>query len=237
MVARWCPSLRSRRGSGPAPMAADGSKGRIVPIRVGPPFYGAKLSFAPDARHLAYGRSSDPDGLGTRVDIWRTRVDGVGDRRLVRGWLPEWSPNGRLIAYVAGGIGDEGPIALMNAKTGKRIRHLAAKAGWLDWSPDGRWLLYSRNTRAGPGFPDLFAIRADGRGAARRLTRSRSQFEPRAVWSPDGNKIAFVRSRYFVDDSGAGSSIWTMRADGTHKKQIHREPSLIPHLSWQALPR
>ena len=143
----------------------------------------------------AYGRSSHPDGLGTRVDIWRTRVDGVGDRRLARGWLPEWSPNGRLIAYVAGGIGDEGPIALMDAKTGKRIRHLAAKAGWLDWSPDGRWLLYSRNTRAEPGFPDLFAIRADGRGAARRLTRSRSQFEPRAIWSPDGNKIAFVRSR------------------------------------------
>ena len=146
----WSPDGRqlafSAGSFGPALMAADGSKGRIVPIRVGPPFYGAKLSFAPDGRHLAYGRSSHPDGLGTRVDIWRTRVDGVGDRRLARGWLPEWSPNGRLIAYVAGGIGDEGPIALMDAKTGKRIRHLAAKAGWLDWSPDGRWLLYSRNT-------------------------------------------------------------------------------------------
>ena len=237
----WSPDGRqiafSAGSFGPALMAADGSKGRIVPIGAVPPFYGAKISFAPDGRHLAYGRHSHPDGLGTRVDIWRTRIDGVGDRRLARGWLPEWSPNGRIIAYVAGGIEDEGPIAMMNAKTGKLIRYLAAQASWLDWSPDGRWLLYSRQTTRSAGNPDLFAIRADGRSSPRRLTKSRSQFEPRAVWSPDGRKIAFVRSRYFVEDSGSGSSIWTMRADGTHKKQIHSEASLMPDLTWQALPR
>jgi Tol biopolymer transport system component len=238
----WSPNGRqiafSAGSIGPALMAADGSNRRIVPIGAVPPFYGAKLSFAPDGRHLAYGRNSHPDGLGPRVDIWRTRIDGLGDRRLARGWLPEWSPNGRMIAYVAGGIAEEGPIALINAKTGKLIRYLAARGGSsLDWSPDGRWLLYSRQTRTGLGFPDLFAIRADGRSSPRRLTKSRSQFEPRAVWSPDGRKIAFVRSRAFDEYSGSGSSIWTMRADGTHKKQIHRDASLLPDLSWQALPR
>ena len=237
----WSPDGRQIAFSvglvGPALMAADGSDRRIVPIADAPPFHGHKLSFAPDGRHLAYGRHSHPDRLTTRVDIWRTRIDGGRDRRLASGSLPAWSPNGRMIAYVAGGIEEEGPIALMNAKTGKLIRYLRARASWLDWSPDGRWLLYSRQTRKGPGFPDLYSIRADGRGSPRRLTKSRYQFEPRAVWSPDGRKIAFVRSPYFDEESDSGSSIWTMRADGTHKKQIHREPFLIPALSWQALPR
>lgn len=42
----------------------------------------------------------------------------------------------------------------------------------------------------------------------RRLTHTESGQQS---WSPNGTKIAFVR---------VGSGIWTMRADGSHKREL-----------------
>ena len=114
----------------------------------------------------------------------------------------------------------------MSARTGRLIRRLDARASWLDWSPDGRWLLHSGRGRFGK--LDLFVISADGRGSPRRLTRSGFRSEARAVWSPDGRKIAFVSAPGFEDASAGPGSIWTMRSDGTHKQRLHREPDVIP---------
>lgn len=231
----WSPNGRRiafLSSTGPALMAADGATWHTVPVAALPPFAGDKLSFSPDGRHLAYTRNSRPDGLGTRTEIWRTRIDGARDRRLGSGRRPEWSPDGRTIAYVRGDpLREDGPIALMSARTGKLIRRLDARASWLDWSPDGRWLLYSGRGRFGK--LDLFVTSVDGRGSPRRLTRSGFRSEARAVWSPDGRKIAFVSAAGFGDESQGPGSIWTMRTDGTHKKRLHREPEVVSDVSWQ----
>jgi Tol biopolymer transport system component len=46
------------------------------------------------------------------------------------------------------------------------------------------------------------------------------------VWSPDGKQIAWV------SDRREGYQIWTMRADGSHKKQITRGPAIHGWPAW-----
>jgi Tol biopolymer transport system component len=220
----------------PAIMGADGSRLHHVPLATEPRSE-SKPSFAPDGRRFAYTGSTESG----RSAIWVAAIDGTADRRLRAGMNPSWSPNGRTIAFRSLSRGAfAGAFWAMNARTGKRIRWLAPDVGGVDWSPDGRRLVYSAT---GPAFNrDLFVVRADGHRKPRRLTR-RNDHEDRAVWSPDGRQVAFVRW-----ESGEGDtvqySIWTKNLrDGAQTRIYESSPILVEedlgplNLSWQARPR
>ena len=216
----------------PAIMRADGTRRRTVPLAAEPPFGLATPAFAPDGRHFAYTRSTRH---GSRSEIWVATVNGRENRRLRGGWSPRWSPGGRTIAAAL-----SNGWWLVNARTGRRIRWLAGNVGQVDWSPNGRRLVYSAT---GPAFDrDLFIVRADGKGQPRRLTRGGGH-ENQPVWSPDGRRIAFVRW-----DSGEVEtlqfSIWSMRLRDRKRRQIYATPPFPieefldpPTLSWQARAR
>ena len=219
----------------------------------------------------------DLDFTSSEIQIWRAALDGSSDHPLRGGTNPRWSPNGNVIAYWRTGprsmrmtrpptsiercsnTSDDGHgngLWLMNAHTGRDIRRLASgdddpSGVELDWSPDGRAILYSDDNGS------LWTVRADGRG--RRLLRvTRSGYKQRAVWSPDGRQIAFVtikdepprrgceeespegddegacaRWRYLISvvDARGGSAtrIYASRMYGAHARV---EP---PVLSWQPL--
>jgi Tol biopolymer transport system component len=110
----------------------------------------------------------------------------------------------------------EGGTWIIDADTGERIRRISRRpAAVLDWSPDGRTLLF------GPacGFdglcdPDLYILRRDGT-RVRRLTDTPKREETDAVWSPDGRRIAFVRT-------GRNPQILDLDHDGArHPTEAH----------------
>jgi TolB protein len=69
----------------------------------------------------------------------------------------------------------------------------------------------------GRGSLDVFVVSVPSQTSARRLTSSpRDEFSP--AWSPDGRRIAY-RVNPPRSDEG---DIWTMRADGTRKKNLTR---------------
>lgn len=69
-------------------------------------------------------------------------------------------------------------------------------------------------------FGDIYLTSADG-----RLTYP--------TFSPDGRRIAFVRERSITAPSEF-ADIWTMKADGSDKRQITQFGN---NIAWQPLPR
>ncbi len=146
------------------------------------------LAWSPDGRWLAWIRVPSPGGLG-QVDLVE-----AGTGRILRslalkgvGQALAWSPDGRRLAV----LGEEG-LAVADVATAaggiwmgpERIRALHG------WSPDGEGLLVSAAAREGV---DLYLL--EGPGREERLTATPDWTEVKAVWSPEGDRIAFLAHR------------------------------------------
>jgi Tol biopolymer transport system component len=138
---------------------------------------------------------------------------------------PAWSPNGKQIAFVSGLQGfprlhETLSVSVEDSDSG-RVRRLTwcgicgrPFGGGLGWSPDGSWIVFSRNSGA-RGAQALWLVDTAG-GKLRRLTDCRAEFcvDVSPAWSPDGQRIVFSR---FAD---AGSALYTVRPDGSQLTRI-----------------
>jgi len=150
----------------------DGSGLHVIPNDV----YVEYPSASPDGTRIAF-MSQQPDAHGNdpNYDIFVMNVDGSGLKELTHtpgeDGFPSWSPDGTKIAFsttrddcsnskaadcrTTGDIGPYETIWVMNAD-GSNQHRLSLQLGMLvDWSPDGRYLVFS---------PGLNIIRPDGSG-------------------------------------------------------------------------
>ena len=94
-----------------------------------------------------------------------------------------------------------------------------------DISPDGSRIAYATTRHRVPEEGDRwrnFEIETsglDGSDSRRRLTDYDGQ-DVSPEWSPDGNRIAFVRKVSGIHDDARG--IYTMAADGSDTRRVHR---------------
>jgi len=135
---------------------------------------------------------------------------------------PRWSPDGRYLAFIATPAGSvKGQIMLLDRRGGD-ARPLTSVSGDIDdyaWSPDGKRLAFAMQQGAEssahpkPIVIDALHFKEDGTGylgAARRrhlylvdveskhvepLTSDPAFDEDLPAWSPDGRRIAFIRTR------------------------------------------
>jgi Tol biopolymer transport system component len=165
-------------------------------------------------------------------NIWVMNPNGTGQTRLTRSGTaahPQWSADGRKIAYDQASQGTGRGVWVMAANGSGKYRVTSHVANEVDpaWSPDGRWLAFVSDRR---GRGEIFKVRSTAPfGKAIRLTDTAGTGEPfpteenprlsdsQPSWSPAGDRIAF--SRYSrSDDSSAFAYTYllaTMDADGT----------------------
>ncbi len=157
--------------------------------------------FSPDGRRLAYGALGS--GRSTS-DLWVTDLDAGTIWRLTDddadGNDPQWSADGRTIAYSVGAQGEKDVVLRQVAGgaggAGGAVRALASRDGQQfpsDWLRDGSALLVTHE--AAPEGRDILVQPADGSAAWPYAATVAN--ESAARFSPDGKWVA-----YTSDESG-----------------------------------
>jgi len=98
------------------------------------------------------------------------------------------------------------------------------------WSPDGRYLAYTRadvDVVGGEKASAIYVMDLQTR-KVRQLTRN-SWYNSRPSWSPDGTKIAFDATENPIKWP---TQIWMMNADGTETRQISQCPLYCAKPVW-----
>ena len=185
--------------------------------------------FSPDGRRIAF--TSDRGGGD---NIWVMGADGTGARQVTNETFtltstPTWSPDGRFIAarkhFTTQRSLGTGEIWLYDANGQGSGQQLVERPnpqhqkelGEPVFSPDGRYIYFSRNTTAGPIFEyaqdsnqQVFDIeRYEIATGERSAVAGGPGGAVRPAPSPDGRLLAFVRreqghSRLFVKDLRSG---------------------------------
>ena len=133
---------------------------------------------------------------------------------------PEFSPNGREIAFARSAVGlPNTEIFVMRANGSHRRNLTRTQTGNGDptWSPNGRKIAFVSDRKGGA--PDVYVMRANGTHV-HRITHNPA-IESELAWAPKGNRIAFVR-----EPAGGGDrDIYSMRPDGSHRRNLTRDPN------------
>ena len=217
----------------PAP-APPNSAYTIVPFTSYPGSEG-QAAFSPDGNQIAFvwngPRADNKDiyvkilGTSTPLRLTTDPAEDVG---------PAWSPDGRFIAFTR--LSSEGnAIYIVPAIGGaeRRLYTMADPTSWeyggLTWSNDGKHLIFpDRLSSDGPSA--LFSLSLD------TLARSRLTSPPASwdgdwtpVMSPDGRKIAFIRS-----PEGSVRDVYVMDAGGGAPTRLTHDGKLVVGLTWTA---
>jgi dipeptidyl aminopeptidase/acylaminoacyl peptidase len=176
---------------------------------------------SPDGKWAVYERTqNDIEKEQIFTSLWRVNLETGETRRLTYGnktdrW-PEWSPDGKWIAFVSDRDGKQ-QIYLMPIDGGESRKLTTLKQGVNHrpiWSPDGRTIAFTAGPEADPLDPSMpyrvtrFVYRFDGignldaavqnifiqvvsGGEAKQLTND-AHLNHSMSWSPDGREILYL---------------------------------------------
>ncbi len=193
-------------------------------------------AWSPDGRELVYSMQ------GT---LWRQAVGSREARQLTDGpgydYQPDWSPDGRFVAY-ASYRDDAIELRLLELATGNDralVRNGAvnteprwspdgSRIAFVSTMPNGRWHLFLLPMAGGvPGEP--LRLTDDHPSGLPRYYYATIDHELSPSWSPDGTELMFVSNRGHIWGSGG---FWRMMAAaGATPREVHYEET-----TWRAQP-
>jgi dipeptidyl aminopeptidase/acylaminoacyl peptidase len=201
----YLPPRETRRPSQLYVVSVDGGEPRRL---TDGPFGAAAPDWSPDGRQVVFVRDTT-DTLEIRDEaapaLYVVTVPDGGTRRIASGFResgqPAWSPDGRTIAFICSkGRGEENDVCVIPASlkdsltvAGGEARNLTSTwdldPGSPTWSPDGKTLSFSAETR---GNVHLFAVAVTG-GSVRQVTAGERQLRGFSR-SVDGRTLAYSAS-------------------------------------------
>jgi Tol biopolymer transport system component/DNA-binding winged helix-turn-helix (wHTH) protein len=158
-------------------------------------------SFSPDGNQMAFVWDGE---MGENFDIYVKQIGNESLHRLTNDPAiddkPRWSPDGRYIAFTR-----QNGLYLIPPLGGaeRRITTFSSShpfARFLDWSPDGKWLVVSDfNPPQEPTILSLFLVERET-GEKIKLTspQAGTAGDRFPAFSPDGKTVAFFR---FISDA------------------------------------
>jgi Tol biopolymer transport system component len=140
--------------------------------------------------------------------IYAVPADGAGgERKIANGFLPGTSPHGDKVVFAAP---ENDGLVTMHLDGPQHRRITTGPFDFsADWSPQGNDLVFTRSFEEGGR--DVYAVHVDGSELV-RLMNTPERFEFAPVWSPDGEKIAFVGCP--DPSAGPGCQLYVVGRDG-----------------------
>jgi Tol biopolymer transport system component len=197
-------------------------------------------TWSPDAMRLAFSRRPNVP------EIWAIEKDGSNPTRLNEGsgfgtWNPAWSPDGKLIAFVASsemvGLKNTGnnsvDIWTMHADGSQQTRlseefatawcratEKGCQAEHPAWSPDSRRIAFTGSIPT-ETISQIYLMNSDGSNV-QRITTGAYNLMP--AWSPNGRQLAFVQRKsdqrtgwlMLMNSDGSGTRALTQMVDGQY---------------------
>ena len=201
------PALWRMPVQGPPPRAGN-------PKRLAFVGRGAHLPAISKQDRLAYVRYT------LDADIWRLeltgarRVDSLPLNSTSLDHVPQYSPDGRRIAFASDRSGDH-EIWVCNSDGSNAVKLTSFGGPYVAnpvWSPDGRRIAF--NARPG-GISEIYIVSSDG-GKPERLPNSQSE-HGMPTWSRDGKWI------YFFSKRSGQDQVWKVPAGGGEAVQITKK--------------
>lgn len=163
-------------------------KGEVVET-IGRPGWYRNFRLAPDGRHLAADMTVF-DGSGATPEVARYDLQRGTEERLTthadRDALPVWSPDSKRVAFTSDRLGGGYSAWVTTGPNQEKLLANVAAGGWpMDWSADGRFLLW------GGG---LLIVPTSGEVKPYRYLESRFG-ERDGAFSPDGRWIAYTSNQ------------------------------------------
>ena len=177
-------------------------------------------SVSPDGKEFVY--ISDSGGHG---NLWVATSDGSRIRQItfehdpsVVIGVPIWSPAGDQIVFIQTRQGKTGEWLV--SPDGSNLRQLVPLGSGATWSPDGKWLYYSR---------ERYIEKVPVEGGLAERVRSGHNPGPQSL-SPDGSTLYYYDS---VENAIAGVELWKAKPENGPPKLLGRIPaSHLPFDGW-----
>lgn len=133
------------------------------------------------------------------ASIRRNPVEGrILENKGFANFFPEFSPDGKFIAYCSNKSNDyfsTSSIYLYNISYGSERKLVDGVSSELSWTPDGKYIVYSKQTRFNPFWYSLYDIYAYNLETGKEIRLTRAMRANYPSLSFDGKKIAFVVER------------------------------------------
>jgi WD40 repeat protein len=173
------------------------------------------IDFSKDGKWITYTRNQT---------LWVSRPDGNDSRQIEASasdvQLPRWSPDGRLIAFMARWPGRNWRIFVTPVDQGKPQEASVGNdsQGAPTWSPDGKWLVYGnvwcQQSRT-------CAIRKIDLSTGQVSTLPGSEGFETARWSPDGRYVAALwPDHHWIEVFDVKTQRWRKLADGVNGNDL-----------------
>lgn len=180
-----------------------------------------RISWSSDGNSIAYDCVGAGGGFSSVICVTDVRNGSTRqiDTGASRDFQPEWSPDGRRIAFASDRAESGGFRIYVADANGGNLRQLTSGGDRNisdtdpTWSPDGQQIAFVSNRLGGDR---LFAIGADGSNLRPIFGTNSSAFRNPA-WSPDGTMLAFQTN---CDDDGMDCDIAVVQANGTGSQTL-----------------
>ena len=190
-------------------------------------------TWSPDGTRIAFiAEAREQWGCSGVKQLYAMEADGSDVQMLTPTHLnvalatPQWSPNGRRLAFIVnedGGVGDclvRNQALYTVMADGSGLTHSSKRnrlgtiliTDWVppvtpSWSPDGNRIAFIGDEGGGPS---LYTVRFDGTGLVRLPSHASFRSARQLFWSPDGSEILFV-----------ANGVWVAKADGSGVSRLN----------------